>query len=534
MTNRRIIVALAIIVAIGAGFRLWDLGNAELTFDEGLYAFRSVGYLDYLESAAQPTPVQLFSGRALPWWTRLSFHDHPPFLFLVQRVSFMALGDSLFAARLPSALAGIAAIMLMFFIVRRLLQSDVAGLIAAALVSVSSAHVFISRLAMMESVLVALLLLNILAFLRFIEHPRRWIAFGTSFGLVLLTKYVGVVLLPVYIAVIAIQQPALFKHWRAYAAGALAILLFSPVIIYNIMLYKNFGHVDLQLSYLFGNMPAYWQGESGKTQEPFGNIIANLRALYSPLLLLIGLAGAVYAVAVRAARKTLALPVIAGASVTLLLIAVGSAPRFTALYVVPLIPLAASAFFIFLKQFPKPKLLAAALVIVIAAEASFMIKNEFENTPNYGIAQLARYFDDVFGDARPANLPRHQNPTLDSAIRTSAEEIPATLLPSGIIYDDNLSIGPMLWLFSRRQYYHGIPVMPASVFLEAQKSKNTAAFQYVALYFVKAGEGAPLKRARVTAAEEIEKALAAGGVKPAFAAIDGDGIRAFTVYAFKI
>ncbi|MBI4193061.1 MAG: glycosyltransferase family 39 protein, partial [Candidatus Colwellbacteria bacterium] len=424
-TKHRVAIALAVIIIVGAGFRIWNLGGAELTFDEGLYNFRSIGYLDYLESAAQPTPVQWFGNKPLPWWTALSFHDHPPLFFLTQRIFFTLLGGSLFTARIPSALSGIAAIILMFFIVRRLLKSGLAGLIAAALMSVNFAHIFISRLAMMESVLVTLVLWNILSFLRFMEHPRRWIAFGATFGLVLLTKYVGVFLIPVYIVVIAATQPALFKNWRVYAAGALAMALFMPVIIYNVMLYKNFGHFDLQFSYVLGSMPPYWQGESGKTQEPFSNIVANLRALYSPLLLLLGLAGAIYAVAVRNIRKLLLLPIVAGASVTLLLVATGSAPRFTALYTIPLIPLATLAVFLLFERFPKRELLAAALGIIIATEAALMIKNEFTDTPNYGVAQLDRYFDGVFGSARPANTPRHPNPKLDRVIQTHAKNIPA-------------------------------------------------------------------------------------------------------------
>lgn len=532
MTKNRITIALCAIAIIGAGFRLWNVGRAELTFDEGLDAFRSIGYLDYLESAAQPTPVQLLGPGPLPWWTKLSFHDHPPLFFITQWFSFAVLGDTLFAARLPSALSGVAAIFLIFFIVRRLLKNDVTGLIAAAFMSVSFAAVFISRLAMIESVLIALILLNMLAFLRFLENPRRWVAFGATFGLVLLTKYTGIFLIPAYLGTIAIINPGLFKNWRAYAASGLAIVMFSPVVIYNILLYKNLGHFDLQLSYLFSISPSYWQGESGKTQEPFINIIANLRALYSPLFLLLATAGFAFAAATLRKNKLLALPFFAAFSITLLLVVIGSAPRFTALYLVALIPFAAYALHCFFERFPKPQLLAATLGIVIAIETSFMIQHEFKNAADYGVVELDRYFSGVFGNTRPTNIPRHPNPNLDAIIQTHAKSIPATLPPSGIIYDDNLAISPMLWLFSRRQYYHGIPIMPASAFLEAQKSGNAAMFQNVTLYFVKADEGAPLKRASMSAAEEIEKALTTGGVKPAFAAKDSNGVPAFTVYTF--
>ncbi len=552
-TKHRVIIALTCIVIIGAAFRLWNLGAAELTFDEGLYSFRSIGYLDYLESAAQPTPVQWFGATPLPWWTHLSFHDHPPLFFLIQHIFFAMFGDTLLVARLPSALAGIASILLVFFVVRRLCKNvfpalmlnglsahDLAGLIAAALTSVNFAHIFISRLAMMESVLVFFILWNILAFLRFMENPRRWIAFGATFGLVLLTKYVGFFLAPAYLAIIALQQPVLFKHWRVYAAGGLAILLFSPVVTYNLELYKNFGHFDLQFSYLLGKMPPYWQGESGKTQEPFSHILMNLRALYSPLLLLLGTAGIILAVTLRRAmptgrqaRNTLSLVIFFAVSITLLLVATGSAPRFTALYIIPLIPLATLAILICAERFPKPALIVAAFGIIIASETAFTIKTGFTDTPNYGIAQLDRYLDGVFGNARPANIPRHPNPTLNSVIQTYTRVLPATLPPSGIIYDDNLSVGPMLWLFARRQYYHGTPIMPASAFLEAKKQGGTAMFKNVILYFVKAGDAAPLKHVHNPSADDLQTLIQNAGKKDADVTVrDDSGTVAFKVYAF--
>ena len=41
---------LAAIVIVGAVLRLWGLGSAELFHDEGFYAFRSIGYLDYIQN----------------------------------------------------------------------------------------------------------------------------------------------------------------------------------------------------------------------------------------------------------------------------------------------------------------------------------------------------------------------------------------------------------------------------------------------------------------------------------------------------
>jgi len=123
MLKNKINIILGLIIFIGLIIRLWGLGSAELMFDEGLDAFRSIGYLDYLESPTQTTPIQwlaptVSSGLAdkssLPFWIHFSFHDHPPLFFLTQHLFFKFFGDSLFVARLPSALAGTASIFLIF------------------------------------------------------------------------------------------------------------------------------------------------------------------------------------------------------------------------------------------------------------------------------------------------------------------------------------------------------------------------------------------------------------------------------------
>ena len=164
---------LAFILLIGAVLRFLGLGSSELLFDEGLYALRSIGYLDYLDAAAQPTPVEWLANQDLPWWTSLSFHDHPPLIFLIQHLSFKLFGDSLFAARLPSAIFGILSILLVYLIALRITNLNKLripnsfALIAAALFSISFAAVGVSRLAMMESVLFFFILLNIYFFLRF-------------------------------------------------------------------------------------------------------------------------------------------------------------------------------------------------------------------------------------------------------------------------------------------------------------------------------------------------------------------------------
>src|SRR3989344_6489442 len=207
-------ILLLAVLLLGFSVRIWGLGSAEIFHDEGLYAFRSIGYLDYVQNIDQTTPIEWFADRELPWWTNLSFHDAPPLFFLVQHIFFRIFGDSLFVARLPSLIAGMFAIWLMFLIGRKLfsdferphqylavrpLSSDLTGLLAALFLSINHIHIWISRTSIMESLLLTLMLANIYFFLRFVEDKKWWFLFGLTMGLSFLTKYTAVALAPVYL-----------------------------------------------------------------------------------------------------------------------------------------------------------------------------------------------------------------------------------------------------------------------------------------------------------------------------------------------
>ena len=79
--------------------------------------------------------------------------------------------------------------------------------------------------------------INVYFFLKLLKNKKRWWLFGISFGLVILMKYTGVFLIPIYITYILFTQKNLLKDWRLYTAFLLSLLIFSPVIIYNFYLH---------------------------------------------------------------------------------------------------------------------------------------------------------------------------------------------------------------------------------------------------------------------------------------------------------
>lgn len=492
-----IIAGIVLLVAIF--FRFWNLGTDELTFDEGIYAFRSIGYLDYMENPAQVTPIQMFADKIAPAWLLLSFHDAPPLFFLIGHIFFGIFGESVLVSRLPSALAGLGIVVLMFFITRLIFGKfedeklrewkDWAGILAGAIAAVSFASVAISRLDQLESVLFFLILLNIYIFLKLIDDAKWWWAFGISFGLAMLVKYTCVFLVPVYFFYLLLTHSPLLKNWRWYAGWGIAGLLFLPVIVYNIKLYGLLGHFDLQFAYLFGQNTPEWQGVGGKTQEPFSYILSNLQLIYSLPFLILALAGFVVSNAAKTLGKIRWFMVLNLIFILILLTKIGSAVRFISFLIIPatfFITLAFFALYRKLRNF-SPGIVIVIVISFLAYESYFTVNMVFANRADYGILKLDSYFDSAFGNARPAGLLGHPNPNLSKVIKDYAEKRPATLPQVGIVYDDQISTPARLWLFSRRQYYHGIPVMPASAFLDIIKNSGGQALKGFEIHFVKAG-----------------------------------------------
>jgi len=188
--------------------RLWSLGSADLIDDESYYTFRSIGYVDDVGVNEQTTPLYWFN--PLPGWAHLSFHDHPPLVFLIQHFFLSLFGMSVFVARLPFVLAGLGSVFLIYLITKRLFDQKT-GLIAAALMAATPLAVWISRVALMEGIVIAFMLLAWYLFLRALEDPRYWFGWGIAVGLSFLAKYTAFPLLFIFILYLALYQRRTFQ-----------------------------------------------------------------------------------------------------------------------------------------------------------------------------------------------------------------------------------------------------------------------------------------------------------------------------------
>lgn len=570
---QRIAVVTAIIGA--AIFYLWQLGRADIVTDEASHATRAIGLVDFDFGIEQPTPWQWVDN--VPWWMRLSFHDHPILLFLAQHLSIRAFGETPFAARLPSALAGVASVIFVYLIGTqlyriygsptsiggKLLKSDfhsIEGVAAALLFAVTVNHVWISRIGLFESLMLAFMLAAFWAFLRGLERPKFLPLSGALLGLAFLTKYTALILLPVFATILIVQRASrtprnekfLYAHDRMHMrtflrptilALGLFLVVASPVIIYNLQLYRNFGHFDFQFSLLFGQGVEAWQARPG--QEVLGsyaertkNFISFLIQSNSPYFLILSVLGLATMLwqTIRNRWRSHGVILLALAWLLPFLIFIGPAPRFLTL-LTPWLALAASyALATFSHRAIHYRGLTSIVVgVVLLTEAAYAYNSVIALDPvgsrpwaysslrrqagSWGFNELNAYLDAELKGKMPDPAITFEFPFAREILNEARAEglrrgfEPA---PVGIVYNDNVNLAAQLWVFLKRITYQGWPVVSAENFRRGGAAEFLRQSGVQKIYFINATEHALQDRPRppVPDGDIIESQLRAAGVNP--------------------
>lgn len=116
--------------------------------------------------------------------------DKPPLFFYIQALSFLFFGPTEAAARLPSLVANVISVGLIFMLGRSLYGRDV-GLVAAFLLAASPFAILFAPTAFTDPVMVAWMLAGCLAAIR-----SHWVWAGVFVGLGAITKQQGVFFVP--------------------------------------------------------------------------------------------------------------------------------------------------------------------------------------------------------------------------------------------------------------------------------------------------------------------------------------------------
>ncbi len=365
---------LASILLISATLSLYGLSRGDTVNDEVFMSFRGIGMMDFNEAAAQTTPLE-WNDPNIPWWTNLSFHDHPILVPLAEHFSMKIFGENNFAFRLPSALLGIASVYLIYLIAIQLYSANI-GLLAAALYGITLNHIYISRTGMQEAYVIFFLLLGSHFFLKSLKNPKYllWAAFAAGLGAE--AKYNALILISIFLTYLLIFRREYFKNKYFWLGIAAFIALFSPSIIYNIKLYQTTGHFDFQFSYIFGQRPEIWKVASGKEigglSERIKNFIPRMAATNSWIFLIfVAISATAFITALLKNFKTALqnnkfLLLVIG-YLLLLLLLIGPSYRFLTI-LTPFLALAMAVFLIRISKHLNNKFALIAIVLVLLFE----------------------------------------------------------------------------------------------------------------------------------------------------------------------
>jgi uncharacterized membrane protein len=159
-----LIVCIALL-ALGLAVRLWRLGAAPLWYDERvtLVDSRGVETPPPASTALVSSEPLLQDSGTLAVAARSAAHDQPTYVVVIHLWTKLA-GDSEFALRLPSALAGALSVPLLFLIGARLVERR-AAILAGVLFAVAPLHVSLCQEARTYGITVAFAVASLLALL---------------------------------------------------------------------------------------------------------------------------------------------------------------------------------------------------------------------------------------------------------------------------------------------------------------------------------------------------------------------------------
>lgn len=482
MANKstRLVVVITLILLLASVFRLYNVSQADVITDEALNGFRSIGYIDFFVSPYQTTPFEWFS--EVPTWAKISFHDHPPLVFLIQHFFFNIFGVSNFSLRLPFVLAGIASVYLVYLIAKEMFGYRT-GIIASLLLAVSTFHVWISRIGLQESIVILFSLLSFYYFIQSFDKDKHW-RWGIFLGLAILSKYTALILLPIFFIYFLVYKKEIFTNQKFWLAISLVVFILSPIFIYNINLYKSTGHFDLQLSYIFGQDVPEWDYLPGKlkagslfdrTINFFPNLYAGFLAPMF-LLLFLSMALGLFSLFKNQGQKFLFLIILTIILYLASLLLTGLSFRFM-VAVVPFVVILMAWFLSARKYY------VVITLVLLIIEGGLAFNSVIAPYPRgvenitysrlrwdsyrWGYSNLNNYINNLLQDKKPTVSFQPRYLFLDQIKRKAFLTNSNRQDFSGlIIYDANMYDLATLWIFHRQLVYEGWPVITAQDYLD--------------------------------------------------------------------
>lgn len=502
--NFKKIFLITLILLIALTLRLVNLNSIEVQTDEGNYALRAIGWNDFMMSDTISTPWNWYiQEQRLPWWTSLSFFDHPPLHFATIWLATHIFGIALWVIRLPAVVFGVLSVLLVILILQQFgLKRGAcwAGLFLAIL----PWHIYICQQAIQESAVIFWLLLIIYLLLK--SEQNRWyfwVLTGAALGAAMLTKYsAGVILL---LVVFWFIKKKWYKNPKFWLMPLLAAVVFSPVIIYNFYTFQARHHFDLQIARLIGqdtaaDWPASYQGIWQGSITSFFSFffeVGTWIGMVTALFILLG--GWFVWQQRRQLPKDLAIISFGMLLAVGILCTVSLSDYGRAAILIPFIALAVGVVAENASKLLMPLLAAAIIILAVVSLADQSDKQIFPKQIATSFCRFSKGFA-VWEKWQKENMPAVSRPQHFSSftdwMSKQAEMINTTEQPI-IVFDKRLSWFGANWYFYRQSFYTiNYPIIQSNFFIYLL-SQNYLDLDSKLIYYVQVDQGAADTKARL-------------------------------------
>lgn len=236
---------LSVIIIASFFLRIWQLGKiGDQIFDEVYFVKFAQNYL---------------SGTSF-------FDIHPPLGKLIIAFGLKIFSDTSFAWRLMPAIFGTILIILGYFTGKEL-SSKTSGLFVAAILALDGMILVYSRTGLIDIFLVFFILLSFYLFLKFLNTRQLLflILAGISVGLAASVKYIGTLILIVFLAMIINRKISFRKNFWKF----LIFLIVLPLIIYLAFFLFNFWGSDFFSRFFEWHSQSFNYNISLKDSHPY-------------------------------------------------------------------------------------------------------------------------------------------------------------------------------------------------------------------------------------------------------------------------
>jgi len=255
------------ILLLAAVLRLWNLGSIppHLTPDEAALGYNAYSILKTGRDE---------HGQLLPIIFK-SFGDYKPGLYVYLTAPFVAIfGLSEFAVRLPSALAGIVAVLFIYLIIKKLFTDHRSlATIAAFLLAISPWHIHFSRGAWEINISLTLTLAGVYFFLKSLKEQKYLILSAFLFALTYIS-YQGAKLattIPIFILAL-IYWKRILKIDRKIIISSIIVGLFICIPIFSSFLQGRTGRLEVFSVFSYPRPSNYLQTFLDQGNEEVGDL----------------------------------------------------------------------------------------------------------------------------------------------------------------------------------------------------------------------------------------------------------------------